>query len=264
MKRMAAVVLTLALVACGCGRLHERGCDLLGAICDDSEQEPSPPAPSLPADYGWYPTAIPGYAPYDIKPDEALKAGQTEFTEEELLLCASDYIDQRQKLIGADSKTLNLIEIEGRGAAPFQQWYLLYEHLSSYRHGIVDYGTVSLWIIEGRVQRVKSKIIPVVRVPDVPVVSEQAIREGLVDQKLYYYSKIESHKEYEITAKTAVTYRQLVILPRVVEDVLEIRLCHGLEVRAEPGSEPGTGVRWYVFCDAITGETVHSVYPLRH
>lgn len=218
---------------------------------------------NTPPEFEWYPSTIYGYTPYSVSfGDEPLKPGRTEFTEDEIIRYAGEYIDQRQELIGADSNSLRLIEVTIKRTDP-QIWHLLYEQINSYKFRVVDYGTVALSITKGKVVFLESTVIPVVPIPDEAVVSDEAIRERLIGQKLTYYNKI-GPKEYEIKVDTPITFKELVIFPKLREHALEIRLCRELEVRMDPGSGVGQGSRWDVFCDVITGEKIDARYVLFH
>ena len=121
------------------------------------------------------------------------------------------------------------------------------------------YGTVELSITGGEVRLLVSTVIPEMPVPDEPIVSDEVIRESLIGQVLSYYDKI-GPKEHEIKGDEPITFKELVVFPIIVEDVLEIRLCRELELWLEAGQGP----RWYIFCDVITGELIDALYPLIH
>ncbi|GEM_PF-3979168 len=121
---------------------------------------------------------------------------------------------------------------------------------------------MNLIIKGGDVVLLDARVIPVVRVPNRAVLSSEDIRKRLIGQTLKYYD-FNSSKIYEITTKTLVTFKELVIFPSLKEDVLEVRLCRELEVRMGP-EEIDSYARWAVFVDAITGEMVHQNYLLVH
>lgn len=200
-----------------------------------------------PPDFEWYPSTILGYTPYRVSfSRESLRPGHTEFTEEEIIRYAGQYIEQHQELIGADSNALTLIEATMNRTDP-QIWHLSYEQNDTYGYRIVSYGTVDLIVSKGELFLVESRVLPVVPVPDGAVVSDEAIREQIIGQKLTYAGRI-GYEEYEIKADEEIVFEDLVIFPKPSEETLEIRLCREVVV--------GSGLKWSLFYDVITGELI--------
>jgi len=208
----------------------------------------------------WYPSTISNYEPYEMRPDLELNPGQTEFTEAEIISYAGQFIDQRKDFIGADLKSLTLVEVKNTRNNP-QGWSLSYEQTYGYGFKIVNYGTVGLYTLNGKVMVLRSRVLPVVPVPDEPIISDEEIRESLIGETLIYYSKIESYLEYKVKGDETITFRNFVVFPTVSDNMLEIRLCRELELKA-------SGVvkypRWSLFYDVITGELIYVAYQLLH
>jgi len=202
----------------------------------------------------WYPSTISNYEPYElsvIKPPYVrveLNPGQTEFTEDEFIRCAGQFIDQRKELIGADSKSLTLVKVE---KPSIRTWRLYYHQTNSYKFEIeMGYGSVGLSTSNGIVNLLTSSIIPVVPVPDEPIVSDDVIRESIIGETLTYYDYGGNLIEYEVK-EDAIVLGDLVIFPLLKEDTLEIRLCRKVEVMQ------GGVTCWFLFYDVITGENIH-------
>lgn len=188
---------------------------LIGMIifssCKKSVDNPSPL-------FEWYPSIISEYTPYKISSNGPhfpvpLKSGQTKFTEEEVIRYVAEFIDQRWDFIGADSKSLKLVEVTETAYDP-QSWRLLYEQITPYNFKIAKirgYGTVTLSITKGEIEFLESRVIPVVPIPDEAIVSNDTIRKRLIGQKMSYDSKI-GPAEYEIKPDEQIIFKDLVIV----------------------------------------------------
>ena len=114
----------------------------------------------------------------------------------------------------------------------------------------MGYGSVGLSTSNGIVILLTSKIIPVMPVPEEPIVSDEVIRESIIGEKLTYYDYGGNLIEYEVK-EDAIVFGDLVIFPTLRENNLEVRLCREVIV--------GDGLEWSIFYDVITGEKIRVI-----
>ena len=239
-------------------RSKAAGLAVAGIVFVLSCQNPVNDGPDVPTVPEWYPSTISGYEPYSISLSTGapvpLEPGldQTSFTEEEIIGYTAEFIDQRQELIGADSKALRLVSIQKRDETDSlraEYWNLTYEQIDGYKFEMLwYYGTVSLVIVGGKVNSLSSWVIPVVPVPDEPIVSNEAIRDSLIGEQLTYYDYDGNLLTHEVTEDEPIVFKDLLVFPTLIGSTLEVRLCREVEVG---------GGKWYLFYDAMTGEKIY-------
>ena len=235
---MQRIIVTILLIA---GMINFSNCENIF-----NNKEESSDSATIPE---WYPSIISDYTQHQKIPYSELNPGQTEFTEDEIIRYAGQFIDEHKEIIGADSKSLRLVRIVKSQNNP-QKRKLFYQQIYSYNFKIVTsrYGNFEFRSSGGKVTSWSSSVIPVVPIPNKQIVSAHSIRKKIIGQTITYY--LSGYPlEVEVSENDEFIFRNLVVYPLLKEDTLEVRLCCEMEVVVN-------GFSWSFFYDVITGEKI--------